>query len=217
MNKLRIEALSDGIFAIVMTLLVIEIKVPELKTFSEEKLWSEITHSLPLFASFFLSFALLSTYYTTHHFLFSMMAKNINRVLFYLNILMLSFVCLIPFSAHLLGAYPESQISIRIYSLNILVIAILTLIIREYIRNSASIENRDLVKEFNFTKKDRLYGNARIIIAVLSSLLGLIVSYFSTTVSIAMLIIPILFGVIPGSLAFVMRHTRLDRLAKDID
>ena len=57
MFKQRLEAVSDGVFAIVMTLLVIEIKVPEIHgSFSEEKLWHRIVQLSPLFFGFLSKF-----------------------------------------------------------------------------------------------------------------------------------------------------------------
>jgi uncharacterized membrane protein len=219
MNKLRLEAVTDGIFAIVMTLLVIEIRVPELyDTFSNAKLLSELEHLIPLFLSFFLSFAVLVNYWTSHNFLVSIMAKNVNRSLTYINFIFLSFVSLIPFSSHLLGAYPESGVAVAFYSSNVLIIALLIYWIREYITRSPRIENPevmniklDLVGKFD--NKDRFYGTARIAISIICSVLALALSFASTTTAIILLLIPILLGAIPGSLALLLKVTHLEKLA----
>jgi uncharacterized membrane protein len=215
MNKQRLEAFSDGVFAIVMTLLVIEIRVPELHAaFSEAKLLHSLEELTPLFFSFFLSFAVLTGYWTSHNFLFTIMSKNADRNLAYLNILFLSFVSLIPFSSHLLGSYSDSQVAITFYSMNILILAFLTYVIREYIIKSRTIKNPEL-SEINITNKDRLYGSARIILTVACSVLAVLFSFLSTSVSIVFILIPVILGVIPNLLAFVLRITRLDRLAKE--
>ncbi|GAB4143136.1 MAG: TMEM175 family protein [Patescibacteria group bacterium] len=216
-SKARLEALSDGVFAIVLTLLVIEIRVPEhlledINHFSESELIHSLQDLIPLFLSFFLSFAVLTTVWITHHFLFTIMAKNSSRILQYLNFLMLAFVSLVPFSSNLLGTFPFSQTAITFYSANILLITCCTFIIREYIIRSKEIENPE-PHETKINKKDRLYGSARIFISASTSILAVLISFFSTTVSIILLLTPVVINLIPGSLAYIMRVTKLDRLA----
>jgi len=156
MNKQRVEALSDGIFAIVLTLLVIEIKVPHLKDFTEQGLLNGLINLIPLFLSFFLSFAVVSSTWVTHHFLFTSMAKNITRRMLYVNMLFLFFISLLPFSSNLLGEYPESQIAVVFYSVNVMIIGAMIYLIREFIIRSKTIENNEL------NAFDRLYGKIRI-------------------------------------------------------
>jgi uncharacterized membrane protein len=219
MNKIRLEAITDGIFAIVMTLLVIEIRVPELHdTFSNGKLLTELEHLIPLFLSFFLSFAVLLNYWTSHNFLISTMAKNVDRNLSYVNFIFLSFVSLIPFSSHLLGSYPESGVAVAFYSTNVLIIALLIFWMREYITRSPRIENPvvdslklDAIGKYN--SKDKFYGTTRIVLSVGCSVLALALSFVSTNVAIVLLLIPVLTGAIPGSLAFLLKITHLEKLA----
>ncbi len=216
MTKFRLEAVSDAIFAIVMTLLVIEIKVPELHSaFTEDKLLEELQHLTPLFLSFFLSFAVLTTYWIFHGFLISLLAKNTDRNLAYLNLLFFSFISLIPFSSHLLGTYPASKISVAFYSINILIISILMFVMREYIKTSRTIENPEL-SSLNLTKKDNLYGNARLLISIFSSIFAVIFSLFNINIAYFFIIAPIVIGLIPNLLALIMRVTRLDKLAEEV-
>ena len=88
MNKQRLEAFTDAILAIIMTLLVIEIKIPEVHNSSE--LLTKLLELTPIFLSFFLSFMMIVNYWTTHHFMITVMAKNVNRKLMYINFLFLS-------------------------------------------------------------------------------------------------------------------------------
>jgi uncharacterized membrane protein len=216
MAKNRLEFLSDGVFAIVMTLLVIEIHVPALEVFSERALLNGLGYLLPLFLSYFLSFALLTSYWNSHNFLFSIMAKNVTRTLAYLNLLLLSFISLVPFSSAMLGAYPQSQVAISVYSLHILILALLLYIIREYISRAKSVENPEDLST-RFSSRDRLYGTARILIAVGCSVAALLVSFFNTHISIVLLIIPVILGAVPGLLGLLFRVTGLEKLARDVD
>src|SRR3989344_3222672 len=102
MSHTRLDQLSDGIFAIVMTILVFEIKVPEIwGPIDNSGLWTEIKLLLPLFLSYVLSFALLFTYWRAHHFFISIYAKNVDSVLTNINALFFMLVSLVPFSSSL--------------------------------------------------------------------------------------------------------------------
>lgn len=144
MNKNRLETLSDGVFAIVMTLLVIEIVVPELHSASDRELWEALSHLGPLFVGYFVSFAVLAMFWIAHNFFYGAFTKNVNRVLVLLNILYLSFVALIPFSAHLLGEYSTSRLAIFLYGLNVFIIGILAWIVLRYALNSKEIDTDHL-------------------------------------------------------------------------
>jgi len=210
MNKQRVEALSDGIFAIVLTLLVIEIKVPELEHFSEMGLQKGLLHLIPLFLSFFLSFAVVTTTWVTHHFLFTNLAKNINRVLLYMNMIFMSFVSLIPFSAHLLGTYPESQLAVAVYSLNVMIIGGMFYLIRQYVEYSKEIENIEI------SKSDRLYGKVRMILTVGLPFIAILTSFINTYISISIIILSVLINVTPGIVAWAARVLGLDKELRDL-
>jgi uncharacterized membrane protein len=210
MSKSRLEALSDAIFGIVMTLLIIEIKVPVFKEgdFSESYLWDKILHEWPLFFAFFLSFILLTSMWVSHHFLFSSLAKNINRQLLYLNLILLVFVSFVPFSSSLLGNYSFSRVAVAFYSINLLIIAIITVGIREYIMLSKNIENIEM------KAIDRLYGNARMGTNILFPVLAILFSFFWVQASVILLVIGAVVSSIPGFYGVVFRITGLDKKYK---
>jgi uncharacterized membrane protein len=111
----RLEALSDGVFAIVCTLLVLEIRVPELeKGFSQEELMHAMKEILPSFVAFVFSFLNILIFWVNH--------DAINKVIVrydikttYLNIIFLLFISLIPFTTEFISTYPESFIAITCY------------------------------------------------------------------------------------------------------
>lgn len=77
MNHNRLDQLADGIFAIVMTILVFDIKIPIiLGPVNNVALWFQIKQLYPVFLSYILSFTLLFTYWRAHHFLFLFMPKT---------------------------------------------------------------------------------------------------------------------------------------------
>ena len=119
-SKSRIEMLTDGLFAIVMTLLVLEIAVPQL-THSEVvggELPKRLIELWPVIYSYALSFIILGFFWINHHDQFYYI-KRANRVFVWITIFYLMFVAFVPFSTTLLGEYTNQQISVVIYGINI--------------------------------------------------------------------------------------------------
>jgi uncharacterized membrane protein len=102
MSKNRLEAFSDGVFAVAITLLVIEIEVP-----TGEDLWHELKEEWPSFASFFVSFWVIGIIWVNHHGVLDHL-KRADRGVLYLNLLLLMTVVFIPFSTALLAEHLKS-------------------------------------------------------------------------------------------------------------
>jgi uncharacterized membrane protein len=124
-NKARIEALSDGIFAIVMTLLVLELKVPDLpRRVATDELWHAVREHGPTFFSFFLTFMLASQYWFWHHLTFARIHR-VDKPLLWINLMFLMFVSLLPFSTAMVGRFTLHQpVSLGFYFGNQLLITI---------------------------------------------------------------------------------------------
>ena len=102
MTKARLEAFSDGVFAVAITLLVIEIAVP-----TGEDLWHQLKEEWPSFAAFFVSFWVIGIIWVNHHGVLDHL-KRANRGVLYLNLLLLMTVVFIPFSTALLAEHLKS-------------------------------------------------------------------------------------------------------------
>jgi uncharacterized membrane protein len=212
MSKFRIEALSDAVFAIVMTLLVIEIKVPELHSkFSEGSLLHELEKLSPLFFAYFLSSAIIATFWFSHNFMYSLLAKNLNRTVINLNFVFLAFLSLIPFATHLLGAYPESQVAVFVYAANVAIMGLITWWIRSYIFNEPTIENPHF-HEINLTRNDIRYGSIRIYINILGAVVAVLVSFISTYAALAILVAQAVILILPGAVQKLSIVFGLDKL-----
>ena len=108
----RVLYLSDGVFAIVLTLLVLELKVPHISgNVTNENLWDSIQHMGPHFLSFLLSFMFIASLWFTHDQLFRLFDK-VDNVILWLNNLLLLMICFIPFPTALLGQYPNNGVGI---------------------------------------------------------------------------------------------------------
>jgi uncharacterized membrane protein len=102
----RMILFSDAVFAIAITLLVIEIKIPELhgEHITDKALLGELKHLIPKFLGFIISFMLIGIYWTVHHRMFGYVT-NYTPKLLRLNLLFLFFIALMPFSTGFYGEY----------------------------------------------------------------------------------------------------------------
>lgn len=113
--KHRLEALADGVFAIAMTILILEVKVPELvDRRSSAEFLIHLRHSWPTLAAYFFSFFMLGLFWVWHHRLAAMLAR-LDTPLLALNLLFLALVSFFPFAAAVLGRYPANPASLMVY------------------------------------------------------------------------------------------------------
>jgi uncharacterized membrane protein len=110
----RVEFFSDAVFAIAITLLILDIKVPP----REQHLAAALLHQWPSYLAFFVSFASIGTMWINHHRIFTYI-KRCNDVLLLLNLLLLLGVSIVPFptatlAEHLRG--PDERIAALLYN-----------------------------------------------------------------------------------------------------
>jgi uncharacterized membrane protein len=118
-DNARLNAISDGVFAIVITLMVFEIKIPDIPPGqAATELTPGLIKLLPDFSIMLLSFVILGIYWVGHNNVFLHVLHH-DRLLLWLNILFLLTVALIPFPAALLVRYGDEQISVILYALNL--------------------------------------------------------------------------------------------------
>jgi uncharacterized membrane protein len=118
----RLKALADGVFAIVMTLMVLQLGVPAAGGLSREaELLRELGKLWPEFLIYILSFMILGVFWYMHHSLFSVV-RRFDTTLVWLNILFLLFVSLIPFSTAMAGKNGFVTVTAVVYGVNLLLI-----------------------------------------------------------------------------------------------
>lgn len=114
-SKSRIEAFSDGVFAIIVTLLVLEIKVPHISDgTSAVLLTDQLIHLVPKFVGWLISFLTVCVIWVNHHRIFIRLGV-VNHRLFWINALLLLFVSFIPFPTALMGDYPGNSLAVLLY------------------------------------------------------------------------------------------------------
>jgi len=115
MHRARVETLVDGVFAIAMTILVLEVKVPDLvDRRSAEELLLALWHHGYVIAAYFFSFAMLAVFWVWHHRLAEKI-RDIDFPLLVCIIVFLSLVCFFPFATALLGRYPLNLTALLVY------------------------------------------------------------------------------------------------------
>ena len=197
MKPTRLDELSDGIFAIVMTILVFEIKAPELAISSNVlELWVALKNMLPSFFSYILGFSLLFTYWRAHHFFVSVYAKNINVRLTNINAFFFMLVGLVPFSTSLLGKYSENQLAIIIFGLNTILIGLCLYWMRNYVLHSDYLRNGEI-------SKHDLHGSTiRTLVPVFFAIFAILLSFVDNKLSLGLFTFAVLFNFSQTSTAF---------------
>lgn len=200
MKQARLDQLADGIFAIVMTLLVLEIRVPTIEgVITNENVVRAFVSVAPLFVSYLLSFLLLFTYWRGHHHIASVLAKNIDNRFATLNALFFLVVGLVPFTTLLLGRYHMTQAAIAIYGVHIIVIGLLLYMMRQYVIHSPSIRHADI------SPTEMRHGTMRLLFPVLTSAVAIIISFWNTELSLFLFTVGILFNLSRHSTSLVER------------
>lgn len=195
-NKPRLDTLADGIFAIVMTILVFEIKVPEIFQPSNHEIFELLIKSYPLFLSYLLSFATLFTYWRGYHAVASDFAKTTNVTFENLSGAFLFFVALIPFSSHILGIYSKLQAGVIVFAVNVIIIGTTLFFMRTYAWKSKAMLNKKI------TNLEHRHAHMRILVPILFSVLAILVSYLNTEIALLILTVAIMFNLTKRSTKF---------------
>jgi uncharacterized membrane protein len=117
MSKGRLEAFSDGVIAIIITIMVLEMKVPEGTD------WHALEHLLPIFLSYVLSFVFIGIYWNNHHHLLQA-TKRISGGILWANLHLLFWLSLVPFVTGWMGENHFEALPTALYGVVLLASAI---------------------------------------------------------------------------------------------
>ncbi len=124
LTKNRIESLSDGVFAIAMTLLIFNIKVPTMASpNSSNELAAHLAGLGPSFVTYALSFISLGIYWVGHHNIYHSIHRT-DRQLLWLNIIFLMFVAFLPFSTNVFSSYSGNRVAGVLFGVNLVSIGL---------------------------------------------------------------------------------------------
>jgi uncharacterized membrane protein len=192
MEKARIAALVDGIFAVAMTLLVLDLRLPEgLKMSSDAEVWHQLLELTGRFLTYTLSFVVLGIFWIGHHSLFHFVRK-VSRGMLWLNLLFLLFITLVPFSTNLLSAHTHLQIPIVVYGINMLLLSLTSLWQLSYLAHHPELTH-DQLTPFWIANVRR-----RISIPVIIVVASIAISFYNPNLAMSAYWLLMVFHFLPG-------------------
>jgi uncharacterized membrane protein len=186
----RVDFLTDGVFAIVATLLVLEIHVPEIpEHHTQSELWDSLADVAPSFVAFAFSFLTILIYWVNHESL-SRVTTHYPYRLVWINLLLLLFISLIPFTTDFISEYPREPAASFTYGLVMFLTAVTAVIGYWYVAFGANLMSPQVSREARVRLLRRMaFGPALYLVATFAALLSV---YVSIAIYIA---IPLLFFV----------------------
>lgn len=173
MNKNRLEAFSDGVLAIIITIMVLELKTPE------ETNLRALLKLLPIFISYILSFIYVGIYWNNHHHMMHTV-KKVTGVILWANLHLLFWLSLIPFTTAWIGEHHFAPLPMLLYGFVLLMSGIAYVILQNQIiktQGDDSILSKAIGNDFKGKASPILY-----LIAIFFHLLSR--SYFGSYIPI---------------------------------
>jgi uncharacterized membrane protein len=196
-GKNRIEALSDGIFAIVMTLLILELRVPNLPPSAPNL---EVAPALitlwPKFASYIVTFVSLGFFWVGHHLMYHVI-RRADRTLLWLNIFFFMFVSLLPFSTSVLNAFPRAFVAPLFFGGNLAVIGWIL-----FFQWSYANSQPDMLADF-VSAEYRKTVSSRMLIVPVATTLTAVICFWSVGISLTIYLLLLPLYMLPGKLGGV--------------
>ncbi len=189
LGKNRIEALSDGIFAVAMTILVLGFKLPDLPADAPNvKVAPAILALWPTFLTYAVAFISLGVYWILHHMVYNVV-RTADRILLWLNILFFLFIAVLPFTVQLMNQYTRAPIAPVLFGANLAIVGWLLSFQWWY----ALTRPRMMVE--HLTQGYRRAAGARIALAPVAATLTTLICFWSvsTSLTIYLLILPAYF------------------------
>lgn len=192
MTKSRLEAFSDGVLAIIITIMILEIKPPE----STE--WHSLLELLPKFLSYILSFAYVGIYWNNHHHMFQAVKKGVKGNILWSNLTLLFWLSLIPVATAWMGEHNFEKNPVILYGFVLLMNAISYWILANLIIKNEGKDSH-LAKAIGNDIKGKL--------SMVFYILGIIFSFFHATIGILFYAIVAFMWLIPDK--------RIEKLYKE--
>lgn len=171
----RLEAFSDGIFAIAATLLILEIKIPPRDLLNHQSLSQYLRELLPNFFAYFFSFLMIGIFWANHHYIFKLY-KRTDHVFNIINIFFLMSISFLPFPSAIFGEYVDDDMqrqgAVTFYAIGIFLPSLIWNIMWAYASYHKRLIDHRLTDKF--IKQIRRQYNLSLIFYLLAILLSLI-------------------------------------------
>jgi uncharacterized membrane protein len=168
MTKSRLEAFSDGVMAIIITIMVLEIKTPHNTS------WIALLDQLPVFSSYLLSFVFIGIYWGNHHHLINA-AGRVNAAIIWANMNLLFWLSLIPFATGWMGENDFARNTVVLYAILLLVCGMSFTILQTCIER-ISKNNPNLMEAFARVKQKGIFS-------AISYCMAIVLAYYNTLFS----------------------------------
>lgn len=175
------EAFSDGVLAIVLTIMVLELKVPH------GSQWEDLFPLWPIFLSYILSFIYIGIYWNNHHHMVHLCHRVTGSIL-WANINLLFWLSLIPFTTGWLGENHFEKVPSIIYGLNLLMAAISYFVLQNVI-----IASQGPHSVLRSAVKNDIKGKASIFIYIIA----ILISWYSNTIGVGLYVLVALIWLVP--------------------
>jgi len=193
-SKSRVETFFYGFFAIIVTLLVLEIKVPHIDLHDNSSdLLKALIGLLPKFISWIISFFTVCVIWVNHHRLFKIF-YIFNHGLFWWNAILLMWCSFIPFPTAVLGDYPDNQMAVLLYGIVMMFMALTFSLMRIYAANRKSLLSSEI--DISKFKKGTIFS---IIFGPVLYLAGAIGSFIHPYLSFAIYLGIAIYFIFPHS------------------
>ncbi|MGE0635423.1 MAG: TMEM175 family protein [Bacteroidia bacterium] len=182
MNKTRLEAFSDGVIAIIITIMVLEIKIPH------EATLHALLELTPVFISYVLSFLMVAIYWGNHHHLLHTV-RHVTPKIIWANMGLLFSLSLVPFTTGWMGENHFAELTVALYAVNHLFCGFMAFILQTAILAHLTEKNK-LMEALLKTKKKSMVTVAIYITAIP-------VAFYYPVISVALISICAVMWAIP--------------------
>ncbi|HEY6471649.1 MAG TPA: TMEM175 family protein [Acidimicrobiales bacterium] len=187
----RLLALTDGVVAIALTLLVLQLRVPELSTNvdSASALWKALGVDGGELTSYLISFVVIAQFWLVHHRILRTMRGH-SEGLAWRNFGFLLALTLMPFTSDLMGRYSDNPLSITFFAINLLALSLSTQWIYAY------ANSHHLVVDQRRSSYEERLGRVRAILTVAVVTIAIVLAWTDTTLAryvwLLFLVVPVL-------------------------
>jgi uncharacterized membrane protein len=173
----RLCAITDGVYAIVLTLLILDLKTPEIPGIADEKLIVDLAKQSRNFISYIISFLVIAWFWFRHHEIFKAL-ERCNNFLIGLNFFHMLLLSLIPYTASLAGRYEKDQLAVLLFLINLFLCGLSIAILSQYVVNKTEWHGTESAEQL--LKQHWLYRYSFIVVAIPA----IIVSFFNHNIAL---------------------------------
>lgn len=186
----RINTLNDGVFAIVITLLAFELKVPQV---ADQELGLALRTMIPTLLAYSITFVVLGIYWVGQHNMF-LHIKRHDRTFMWLDILFLLIVAAMPFPAGLLIQYGDQQLAVVIYAATLAAVGLVLDLLWWYASHDRRLVEHDIDPELV------AFVHRRVLMAPVIYLAAIAASFFSLTLAKVFFVVVAVLYILPNPL-----------------